>query len=140
MSAISTECIFVLTTFFLFIILAVPLNSSHPHSVLLYYCNDSNAKLLVTTPEFSELMQRVVKNTGTKLFVLDDKLQQNAIEKVPQQQRDLEGGLSADFYNRGNAMILYTSGTTGNPKGKHNNHFVYIFFAFLKLYNNFCCL
>lgn len=63
-------------------------------------------------------MQRVVKNTGTKLFVLDDKLQQNAIERVPKQQRDLEGGLSADFYNKGNAMILYTSGTTGNPKGE----------------------
>lgn len=93
------------------------MSCTHPHSALLYYANDCNSKLLISSPEYADLAHRVAKNTGTKLLVLDEKLKQNAIEKVPQNKSDLEAGLSADFYNRGNAMILYTSGTTGNPKG-----------------------
>ncbi|XP_017771988.1 PREDICTED: acyl-CoA synthetase family member 3, mitochondrial [Nicrophorus vespilloides] len=97
--------------------IAVPLSSLHPQNLLEYYCNDSNAKLLVTIPEYAELMNRVAKNCNKQLLVLDDKLRQNATQKVPSRQCDMDAGLSKDFYNRSNSMILYTSGTTGNPKG-----------------------
>lgn len=86
-----------------------------------YYCDDSNAKLLVTTPEYSELMHRVAKNTNKKLHVLDNKLRQVSLHKIPEKQGDMEGGLSYDYYNRSKAMILYTSGTTGKPKGNANS-------------------
>lgn len=85
--------------------------------MLEYYCNDSNAKLLITTPEYAEAMHRVAKNLNKPLFILDDKLRQNSMQKQPTRKSDMEGGLSFDFYNKNNALILYTSGTTGNPKG-----------------------
>lgn len=93
------------------------MSNKHPQSLLLYYCNDSKAKLLITTSKYADLMHRVVKNTNTKLYLLDDKLLSSALEKHPKTERDFEAGLDADFYNRSDAMILYTSGTTGNPKG-----------------------
>lgn len=96
----------------------MPLSSKHPHSLLLYYCNDTNANLLITTSKFVDITQRVVKNRDTKLLVLDDKICQDATEKGPLTDNDLRVGLSTEFYNKANAMILYTSGTTGNPKGE----------------------
>lgn len=89
----------------------------HPLNILEYYANDSGAKLLITTPEYKDLMQRVAKVSNSMLYVLDDKLCQSAMQKVAEKQGDMEGGLSYDFYNKNNAMILYTSGTTGQPKG-----------------------
>jgi malonyl-CoA/methylmalonyl-CoA synthetase len=97
--------------------IAVPLSPLHPKNILLYYTNDTNASLLITTEKYVDLMQRVAKNTNTNLHVLDDKLRLNTTEKVATIKSDLEAPLSLSFYSNNNAMILYTSGTTGNPKG-----------------------
>lgn len=95
----------------------MPVHHNHPEPVLEYYCNDSNANLLVTTLEYAEVMQSVAKKANKKLLVLDDNLRQNAARNIPKKNEDLEAGLPPDFYLKNNAMILYTSGTTGNPKG-----------------------
>lgn len=105
--------------FIWFCVAAVPLSVLHPQNLLEYYCNDSNAKLLVCTPEYKEVMYRVARNCNKELLVLDDKMRHNATTMNPTKKVDTEAGLSKDFYNRSNAMILYTSGTTGNPKGKY---------------------
>lgn len=101
------------------LISAVPASVAHPQNLLEYYVNDSNTKLIITTPEYQDLVFRVSKNTNTTMHILDDKLKQSAQQKTSEKQSDMEGGLSYDFYNKSNAMILYTSGTTGKPKGHY---------------------
>ncbi|KAJ8925836.1 hypothetical protein NQ315_009688 [Exocentrus adspersus] len=98
--------------------IAVPLSPLHPKNILLYYANDTNSKLLITTSKYAELMQKVSKNTHSALYVLDDKLKLNCAQQPPlQSQSELEGGQPLDFYDNSNALILYTSGTTASPKG-----------------------
>ncbi|XP_025834687.1 acyl-CoA synthetase family member 3, mitochondrial [Agrilus planipennis] len=97
--------------------IAVPLNKSYPENLLEYYCNDSKTKLIVTNSSSAEIMDRLAKKCNAKIIVLDDDFRKNAQTKVPTKLTDVETGLSADFYNTSGAMILYTSGTTGNPKG-----------------------
>lgn len=62
-------------------------------------------------------MQRVSKVTQATLHVLDDKMKMNCVDKKIVSQSDMEGGLQQEFYDTSNALILYTSGTTGSPKG-----------------------
>lgn len=97
--------------------IAVPVSHLHPKSLLQYYASDSSSKLFITVPKFSDLMQQVARNSSTRLHVLDDKLKLNCTLMQPNSTADLEGGKEDSFYNQSNAMILYTSGTTANPKG-----------------------
>ncbi|XP_066157417.1 malonate--CoA ligase ACSF3, mitochondrial [Euwallacea fornicatus] len=97
--------------------IAVPVSHLHPKSLLQYYASDSSSKLFVTVPKYSDLMQQVAKNSSTRLYVLDDRLKLNCTLMQGSQPADLEGGKDDSFYAKSDAMILYTSGTTANPKG-----------------------
>ncbi|XP_066260758.1 malonate--CoA ligase ACSF3, mitochondrial [Euwallacea similis] len=97
--------------------IAVPVSHLHPKSLLQYYASDSSSKLFVTVPKYSDLMQQVAKNSSTKLHVLDDRLKLNCTLMQANQSGDLEGGKDDSFYAKSDAIILYTSGTTANPKG-----------------------
>lgn len=95
----------------------MPLSPLHPKNILLYYANDTNASLLITSHTYADLMQKVAKNTTTPIHVLDDKLQLKTTQKFPKSKTDLYTSLPLSFYSSSNALIIYTSGSTGNPKG-----------------------
>lgn len=95
----------------------MPVSPLHPLNMLDYYCSDSSSSIIITTLEYATLLHKISKNQNKKLIVLDDKIKQNCMQKISTRKEDMEGGLSFDFYNKNGAMILYTSGTTGLPKG-----------------------
>lgn len=105
----------------------MPLSDQHPAPVLDYYINDADAKVVVTTLEHLPLMESVLANSKKRLVVFEDTLRLLAMKvdgKVANNkifehefENSLEAGVKGDFYNKSDAMFIYTSGTTSKPKG-----------------------
>ncbi|KAJ8870096.1 hypothetical protein PR048_029108 [Dryococelus australis] len=104
---------------------------SHPAPLLEHYVNDCGAGLVITTQELSPSLDKVKMKVGSRLLVLDDSLrmlamkppafllQLNQLDEDPGATREevLEAGQEPEFYSDADAMIVYTAGTTGMPKG-----------------------
>jgi len=83
--------------------IAVPLNPKAPLLSHQYALKDAGADLLVISPDFKETFQAISEETSLRLITTE--IECNTVRELP------------EIANDRRAMILYTSGTTGSPKG-----------------------
>jgi len=102
----------------------VPINVLAAAPEVTYFLEDSEARLLIAHPVFAEPARRGAADAGRPLLLAGGGPGDDTLESL--QETDPVGGLHATAADA-TAVILYTSGTTGKPKGAeltHSNLFV----------------
>ncbi|MEH1903345.1 MAG: acyl-CoA synthetase [Nostoc sp.] len=89
--------------------IAVPLCISHPRPELEYVITNCGASIIVAHPNFEGIL-RSLANEQNLRFILTSKTLPSNVGRLPE----------VDITRR--ALILYTSGTTGKPKGVVTTH------------------
>jgi malonyl-CoA/methylmalonyl-CoA synthetase len=92
--------------------IAVPLAISHPPAELEYIIRDAEASIVVTDPSRAAALEPVARSSGARLALTADLL-------AP---ADAQIGPLPPVAADRRALMVYTSGTTGKPKGVVTTH------------------